>query len=254
MKTLFLAWQNPISRRWFPIGRLTFDGNLYRFGYIQGVVTAQREGDFELLWAFPELNTVYESYELFPLFSNRLLRRSRPEYPDFLQWLNLPDHTHDPITLLSRSGGQRATDSLEVFPYPERDKQGRYQAHFFSHGLRYLPAETQPHILHLQPGDRLYVAHDCQNPYDDKALMLRTEDKYIVGYCPRYLVNDFFDLLARAPKKLEVVVERVNPAPTPLQFRLLCNLRAEWSADFEPFSDRAYQPLASEEAVSAIAS
>ncbi|WP_121971239.1 hypothetical protein [Leptolyngbya sp. BC1307] len=69
---LFLAWQNPISRRWFPIGRLTFDGHLYRFGYIQGVVTAQQEGDFESLWAFPELNTVYESYELFPLFSNRL--------------------------------------------------------------------------------------------------------------------------------------------------------------------------------------
>ncbi|HAX80536.1 MAG TPA: DNA-binding protein, partial [Cyanobacteria bacterium UBA11372] len=24
MKTIFLAWQNPLDRTWFPIGRLTF--------------------------------------------------------------------------------------------------------------------------------------------------------------------------------------------------------------------------------------
>ena len=252
MKSLFLAWQNPVSRTWHPIGRLTFDGRLYRFGYIQGATVAQAEGNFKPLWAFPDFNHIYESAELFPLFANRLLRRSRPEYPDFVQWLNIPEHKDDPIALLSRSGGQRATDSLEVFPCPERDEQGRYHVHFFAHGLRHLPPETQPRIHQLQPDNRLYVAHDCQNPYDSKALILRTEDKYIVGYCPRYLVDDFFDLLCHAPDKLEILVERVNLPPTPLQFRLLCNLTAEWSADFQPFSGSAYQPLV-KETVGAIA-
>jgi hypothetical protein len=37
-----------------------------------------------------------------------------------------------------------------------------------------------------------------------------------------------------------------QPAPTSLQFRLLCNLTAEWFADFQPFSDPIYQPLAKE--------
>jgi hypothetical protein len=247
LKTLFLAWQNPVSRAWFPIGRLTFDGKLYRFVYIQGAITAQQNGDFKPIWAFPELDKVYESPELFPLFANRLLRHSRPDYPDFVQWLNVPEHGDDPIALLARSGGQRATDTFEVFPYPEPDEQGRYHVHFFAHGLRHLPTETHPRIHQLKPGELLYVAHDCQNPYDSKALLLRTEDLYIAGYCPRYLVNDVFDLLYRSPEKLQVLVERVNLPPTPLQFRLLCNLTAEWSADFQPFSDPIYQPLAKEE-------
>jgi HIRAN domain len=243
LKTLFLAWQNPVSRAWFPIGRLTFDGGLYRFGYIQGAVTAQQEGNFEPLWAFPELDQVYESLELFPLFANRLLRRSRPEYPDFVQWLNIPEHEDDPITLLARSGGERATDHLEVFPCPEQDEQGQYHIHFFSHGLRHLPTETRPLIRQLKPGARLYVAHDGQNPYDPKALMLRTEDPTIVGYCPRYLANDVFDLYHRDPEKLTIVVERVNPPPTPLKLSLLCHLTIEYSANFQLFSSPDYQPL-----------
>lgn len=253
MKSLFLAWQNPVSRTWHPIGRLTFDGRLYRFGYIQGAVIAKEEGNFKPLWAFPDLKHIYESAELFPLFANRLLRRSRPEYSDFVQWLNIPENEDDPIALLSRSGGKRATDSLEVFPCPESDAQGKYHLHFFSHGLRHLWPETQRRINALRLDEKLYIAHDCQNEHDPKALMLRTEDKCVVGYCPRYLVDDIFELLCRAPQKLNVLVERVNLPPTPLQLRLLCNLTAEWSADFQPFSGSAYQPLV-KEAVGAIAS
>ena len=222
-------------------------GNSIVFGYIQGVLTAQQEANFQPLWTFPELDKVYESPELFPLFANRLLRHSRPDYPDFVHWLNIPEYGDDPIALLARSGGQRATDTLAVFPRLEADDQGRYHIHFFAHGLRHLSTETQLRIHHLQPGELLYTARDCKNPYDPKALVLRTKDFHIVGYCPRYLVNDVSDLLYRSPEKLEILVERVNLPPTPLQFRLLCNLTAEWSAELQPFSDPTYQSLAKEE-------
>lgn len=33
-----------------------------------------------------QLDQIYESEELFPVFANRLLSASRPEYEDFLQW------------------------------------------------------------------------------------------------------------------------------------------------------------------------
>ncbi|MEH2287807.1 hypothetical protein [Nostoc sp.] len=42
---------------------------------------------------------------------------------------------------------------------------------------------------------------------------------------------------------LKVKIERVNPVPTPLQLRLLCNMTAEWHKDFRPFSSWEYQPL-----------
>jgi hypothetical protein len=84
MKKLFLAWQQPQSRHWFPIGQLTFDGKKYHFFYIQGVKKAQAESSFRLLHSFPERDRIYTSSELFPLFSNRLMRPSRPDYQDYI--------------------------------------------------------------------------------------------------------------------------------------------------------------------------
>lgn len=246
LKTLFLAWQDPNSRSWFPIGRLTFDGVSYQFVYTQGVKEAQEKCGFEPLSSFPRLNEVYKSTKLFPVFSNRLIPRSRPDYSKFIQWLNIPQHEDDPIAMLSRSGGRRQTDTLTVFPYPEPDEEGRYHIHFFSHGLRHLPQCAIDRINHFEPGEKLWLAHEFQNPYDSQALTLNTEDHYIVGYCPRYLRSCAFGLLRWNSGFVDVRVERVNQPPTPLQFRLLCNMTAQWSNDFRPFSSLEYQPLTTE--------
>lgn len=247
MKTLFLAWQDPESRAWYPVGKLTHVDEVYYFSYLQGALEAQEKASFQPLWSFPDLYHCYRSVKLFPLFANRLLRPSRPDYKDFVQWLNVPTEQDDPIALLARSGGKRKTDNFEVFPCPERDEQGQYHIHFFAHGLRYMPPESQLRIQSLQVGEELQIMHDMQNPVDPRALILRTKDLHNVGFCPRYLVQDLFELVCNFPQGVKISVERVNPPPTPLQFRLLCNLTAQWEESFHPFSNPSYQPLASEE-------
>lgn len=87
MKKLFLAWQEPKSRHWFPIGCLEFDGDKYHFFYIQGVKKAKCEG-FTSVYSLPDLDKTYSSTELFPLFSNRLMPRSRPDYLKYIESLN----------------------------------------------------------------------------------------------------------------------------------------------------------------------
>jgi hypothetical protein len=169
LKTLFLAWQDPGSGSWFPIGLLTFNGKEYRFSYTKGVLEAQLKCGFGPLLSFPDFNKVYTSEKLFPLFSNRVMPRSRPDYPEFVQWLNLPQHEDDPIALLARSGGKRVTDKFEVFPCPEPDENGRYRIHFFAHGLRHLPKPAIERINGLQVGELLYLAHEFQNPHDSFA-------------------------------------------------------------------------------------
>lgn len=246
LKTLFLAWQDPDSRAWYPVGKLDHVDGVYYFRYLQGAIEAQKAANFQPLWAFPDVHHCYSSTELFPLFANRLLRPSRPDYKDFVQWLNIPGEQDDPIALLARSGGKRKTDSFEVFPCPERDN-GLYHIHFFTHGLRYMPSESQSRIQALEVDEELQVMHDMQNPVDPRALILRTKDLYIVGYCPRYLVQDFFELVCHFPAKVKILVERINPPPTPLQFRLLCNLTTDWTEDFHPFSSPNYQVLVSKE-------
>ncbi|MEM9538470.1 MAG: HIRAN domain-containing protein [Cyanobacteria bacterium P01_E01_bin.42] len=244
--TLFLAWTDPQSRSWFPIGRLTFDRDIYQFVYTEGARTAQSKTNFPLLHSFPKLEIEYRSHELFPLFANRVMRPSRPDYNDYIKWLDIPRDRDDPIAILSRSGGRKATDSFEIFPRPEPDENGLYHIHFFAHGLRYMPKCSSDRIKSLQPNERLYLTHDFQNPYDSKALLLCTEDRYNVGYCPRYLVADILGICQKKRDLVCVHVERINPSPTPLQFRLLCNMTAEWPKEFSPFLEREYEPIVSE--------
>jgi HIRAN domain len=242
MKVLYLAWQDPKDRRWFPVARLSFDGRVYRFVYTKG---ALKSPNFLPFGRMQDLYTVYESNELFPLFANRLLSKMRPEYKAFLDWLNVQNGEDDPLTLLGRSEGLRGTDSLTVFPLPERNSDGTYHAHFFSHGLRHLPAYTVQVVEGLRPGSRLFLMPDPQNRHDPSAVALRTDDPVtIVGYCPRYLSKDFLLLLkSGAPGIPEVVVERVNQ-DAPMQLRLLCSMRAPWPEGFKPCSGEEYEVLA----------
>jgi hypothetical protein len=240
-KTLFLAWQDPFSRDWFVIGKLTFDGDVYQFVYTQGVEKARNKRNFTPLSSFPSYKT-YTSTHLFPVFANRLMSRSRPDYSSFIERLNLSDRENDPIEILARSGGERQTDTLAVFPLPEVDEQGKYNLYFSAHGLRHLPSSAIEKIEQLKPQHKLWLAHEFQNPYDPQALTLNTKDHHIVGYCPRYLSAEIFEVL-RHNSRLEVQVERVNQRPTPLQRRLLCKMSADCQDHFRPFSGAQYQPF-----------
>lgn len=207
-----------------------------------------RSGTLTPLLSFPRLDEVYTSTYLFPVFANRVMSRSRPDYSSFIEQLDLLNDDPSPMAILARSGGERQTDTLAVFPCPEVDEQGHYHLYFFSHGLRHLPSSAIERINQFEPGAKLWLQYEFQNPYDAQALILNTEDHYIVGYCPRYLLAEIFELL-RQNSNLEVRVERVNKPPTPLQFRLLCKMSVDALDDFRPFSSRQYQPLIAEMAV-----
>lgn len=244
-QTVFIAWQDPESRSWFTIGRLQFDGENYVFCYTQGAKIASKKCNFSPLHAFPDFTQEYKSTDLFPFFTNRLIPASRPEYNDYLSWMKLTSQQSNPIEMFSRNGGRKVTDSFEIFPLPEPDKNGSHHLHFFSHGLRYLPSSSVERIHQLDVDERLYLAHDFQNPFDPKALLLCTRDRHIVGYCPRYLVADIITALQRQDQstRLHVEVAAINPAPAPLQFRLLCKMTVKWPPNFQAFSSPEYQPL-----------
>lgn len=240
MKQLYLAWQDPQSRSWHPVGLLTMDeGGTYRFVYTKG---AEKIPNF-CLGRMKGLRVVYESSELFPLFSNRLLPNSRPEFKKYLVWLNIRDE--DRLKMLAITEGIRGTDTLEVFRCPTPNSKGEYEVVFLSHGLRHLPSHAVERVNTLKRGDRLFLVLDPQNMYDPMAIALRTDNPVeIVGYCPRYLSPDFRELLRRnSPEYVMVSVERVN-TDAPLNLRLLCKIIAPWPDKFEPCSAEEFMPLA----------
>jgi hypothetical protein len=245
MKVLFVAWQDPVSRDWIPVGRLTREGGLYQYQYTKG---AKRSKNFEPFGWMRDLDSLYVSEKLFPLFANRILPKSRPEYRDYMRWLGLEAREYDELEVLARSGGVRATDTLEIFPCPSPDKDGMYVGYFFCHGLRHLAPENRARVKSMNSGERLYLLQDFQNRYDPSALLLRTEDPVsFVGYCPRYYSRAFTQLLKKVdPKKVTVHAERVS-ADAPSELSLLCKLTAPWPRNFAPCTKGLFTGLAKAE-------
>lgn len=237
MKSVYLAWRDP-SKRWYPVGELSFDGRVYRFRYLSGSADAEREAGFRPLVSFPSFDTEYDSEELFPTFENRIPSPAHADYLAYVEWLALPVGERDDLAVLARSGAARATDLFEVFPRPERTEGGRYSVHVFAHGLRHLPEAAKTRAMQLQPGDVLELVPEPANPVDPRAVRKLTDDGVHIGYVPRYLVDDLHALGNAA----SVTVERVNRPPAPIQFRLLCRIDAPWPVGFAPCSGPMFAP------------
>lgn len=244
---LFVAWRSGGNhdRQWGPVGRLDKDLGHYRFAYTKGA---------KLLKGFPpfpgmtDLNEVYESDELLPIFQSRLLSRSRPEYRDFLTWGGFnPDTPPEPLELLGVTEGLRATDLLELFPCPTPDAENRLRIKFFLHGVRHMPAETQKEIGQLRQGESLGIMFDVSNWNDPEAVAIRTcpqRKRLLIGYMPRYLALDTKALFGSVSAgEIKLTVERVN-IDAPMQQRLLCQMEAPWPESYSPCGGEEFQPLA----------
>ena len=251
MNALFVASRSAEPREgsdshmtgWSPIGRLEFENETYRFVYTRGAKSAQ---GFTLFSGMEDLDEVYESNDLFPVFKNRLLPKSRPEYEAYLRWSVFdPASQPDPIAVLGVTEGIRRTDMIELFPCPIPDEQGCYLNKFFLHGLRFMPEIAKARILELRPDEPLYLMADFFNPADQNAVALRTVegDRVMLGYVPRYLAHDVWKIMMECSlDAISVSVHRVNP-DAPLQQRLLCRMQSCWPDDFQPCSGEEFQPI-----------
>jgi hypothetical protein len=243
MNSLFVAWRPATSEAagWRPVGRLEYDGQLYRFCYTRGA----RKPGFRPFAQMEGLEQVYDSEDLFPLFANRLLSKSRPEYEAYLRWSGFnPDHPPDPIVVLGVTEGIRQTDAVEVFPCPVPDAEGCYLNRFFLHGIRWLPQPAIERIGRLSEGERLKVMLDLQNSHDPQAVAVRTESEpTMIGYVPRYFAQDVWHLVQQCEIDfIDLSVERVN-LDAPLQNRLLCRMQACWPDEFQPCSGDDFLPI-----------
>ena len=243
-RTLFLAWQDKRpSEAWYPVGRL--DAGVeepgYRFRYIGGAKRAQEEGGFIPLIDFPDLEGDYQSAELFPLFQNRVMNPARPDFTDYLQRLDLTEEA-DPIEILSTNGGQRVTDTYEVFPRIEKDSTGSFSCRYFLHGWRHINDAAKERIDRLEQGEELCVTLELTNPATGLALQMQTKDYCMIGWAPRYLVADLVTAMAEGPGRYGAKVVRINREAVLAKQRVLIEMRGRWNVH-EPMSSGDFVPL-----------
>ena len=171
MRSLCIFWQNPQTCRWFAVGMLTRSDGMYEFVYTKG---AKEAGGFVPFGRMNDLSKVYQSQELFPLFANRVMARSRPEYDQYVHWIGVDHAPEDEMLILERTGGARATDSLMIYAKPEPNERSELDLFFLCHGIRHLPRATVERVDALKEGDALYPMLDMLNPFDPDAVGLRT--------------------------------------------------------------------------------
>ena len=244
-RRLFVAWQHPETRSIEPVALLTQTGrdkspSQYYFSYLKRALDLDA---FEPFTAFPDMGRLYSSLKLFPFFANRSMSRKRSDYGRTLELLDLSVDA-EPFEVLGRSGGQRATDSLEVFPEPERDPvTGLGRCLFFVRGIRYFPT-FEDALEELAVGDRLRMLVDIQNPKNSDAVLLAKQDLRTLGYVPDYLVPHVYTALQNCGAgDVRVEVEHLNGPGTPRHMRMLCRLTTCWPPAYRPFSQPEYQAV-----------
>ena len=192
-KTLFLAWHGSNENRfWFPVGRLDADPKEQdtASATLMAPGRPKNRPDSQCCWNFPELDGDYWASELFPLFQNRIMSPSRPDFQEYLKVLGLGGYA-DPVEILAVNGGRRLTDTYEVFPKLVKQDDGSFVSRFFLHGNRFVSESGRERLNSLRADEELYVAVELTNPSTELAVLILTTDYQVLGWAPHYLVDDW---------------------------------------------------------------
>lgn len=221
-RSLFLIWQNPLTRRFIRVGELSelIDGG-YSFAYTH---EARDADGFFPLTQFPDIERTYVSAGLPAFFVNRLMSRKRESFPEYLQALGIDSAELDtPMELLARTGGPRETDTFHLVEDLSVDEEGLLTSRFLASGVRYLDTDGS-RLGALLEGEQLHLRSEPDNPANERAQLICVDSGEPVGYVPDWLLTDIEELQAKT-NQLEIIAERVSPDAPP-HLRLLCRIEA----------------------------
>jgi hypothetical protein len=239
IEKLIVAWQNPNNRNWLPIGILEKDGDFYVYRYINAVQEAIKTGRFDFMFQFRDIHAVYQSSELFPIFKDKLFQKSRKDYQEYLEWLDIPYDNTDVFLELGMGRGIKQTDNIRLFPIPEKEEY--FTLRFFLHGLKYVFLNNDKFT---DEKINLFPLLDPTNEYDTNSILLRTDDPIkILGYIPRiytYEIKALIDLVGISNIGWKLVK---NNQEAPDDYRFLVEIQSKWVNDFHPFQSQEYSPI-----------
>lgn len=253
-RRLVVAWQHPEERSIEPIGFLTYDGHVYRFGYIRN---SQQVRDFRPLMGFEDLESSYRSPELFPLFAQRAMDPRRSDYQRYVERLGL-DGESTPWEQIARSQGRREGDTIQLFPEPTTEGD-TVSCRFLVHGIRHAHKDAkildgrrievtrdqvQEALDSLHAGDELRIIPEPGNRKNPQAIVVASGSLVPVGWIPDLIVEDLHRLMAQAD--VSVTAERINGPEAPAHMRLLAGLRASPAPGFQFFTGERWEPLSTD--------
>ncbi len=235
-----VAWRNTTRREISPVGVLEHDGEIYKFWYLPQTAGIR---DFRPFLGFPQWR-VYTAKSLWPFFALRVMDRKRPDFAAYVNSLGLSTEASQ-LDVLSRSGGERKGDTVQLIEEPRVGSDGATESTFLVRGARYATADhdSTSAAEGLTVGEELAIRQDGSNPINSSALLITTIGGLPVGWVPDLLIGYANAIRASEGALLQVV--RNNGPDAPWHLRLLVSLRGRAPIGYRAFSsDEWSEPLA----------
>jgi hypothetical protein len=167
--------------------------------------------------------------------------RRRPDFSRYVKWLGLPlDAT--PLDILSRSGGERKGDAVQVIEQPSVDLAGATESIFLVRGARYATSQYLSTSVAeaLKRDDRLSIVPDPSNTTNPSALLIATMDGTPIGWIPDLLIS-YVRIVLESDAQL--VVLRNNGPEAPWHLRLLVRLTGHAEPGYQAFAGSTWPDL-----------
>ncbi|WP_147397348.1 hypothetical protein [Amycolatopsis panacis] len=220
------------------VGLLEFDGTRHRFRYLR---RASHVSGFRPFIGFARLDSVYEAEALFPLFAQRAMSPRRPDYSQYLRSLDLDD-TASTWEQIARTEGRLAGDTIHLVPEPSVAPDGSTTGCFLVAGIRHrMPDEGRRDAVlgSLQPGSRLFLRDEPDNPVNPRAILVLQQDEIDLGWVPNILVEYVHQV--RKSGDFRIHVRHINGAETPVHMRLLAELSGTADPGYRAFSGPGWE-------------
>ena len=192
-REMWLIWKDPVERRRYKIGILSYENNKYKFQYVGPELDNALKVGFKDFPGFDDLKKQYESNNLFANILTRLPNKSRPDYLEILNSYNLEIYS-DNMEILKATKGRLLTDNFEFVPAFDISK-----VEFDVAGTRHCD-DVKFCVSNdlINVNDRLNLVLEPTNKYDSnaiKVLLMKNGKSYHLGYVPRYYTEELSKLL-----------------------------------------------------------
>jgi hypothetical protein len=226
---LYMGWTDPLSKKWFPIKKMTWDDNKYYTVYLQGMLSAIATNPSKgtaVKVGLIKLDRIETTEDIEVSFKTRMPVNRPFDDIERLDRLGLPtDLTQfDPFEYIARSGGESGADTSDIFPEVTPDRNGIYHYYFRIGAIEGL--DISEYIRQLQIGNMLIIQEG--RIY---------HDGYLLGETPGYIKY----LSERHGSSFNLTIAKINHDI--YQFgKILCHATVD-SKNHIPFRDDDYQPL-----------